>query len=81
LDYLGDIGGLFGTFTGLASVFTLILNFNGVYHLMTASLFTAETSIANEVMDGGNSAEDGQKKPVNKSFQALFAGVAGRLNK
>ena len=43
LDYLGDIGGLFGTFSGLASVFTLILNFNGVYHLMTSSLFSVET--------------------------------------
>ena len=46
LDYLGDIGGLFGTFSGLASVFTLILNFNGVYHLMTSSLFSVETDIA-----------------------------------
>ena len=39
LDYLGDIGGLFGTFTGLATTFSLILNFNGVYHLLTSQLF------------------------------------------
>ena len=45
LDYLGDIGGLFGTFTALATVFSLILNYNGVYHLLTSSLFKLETKI------------------------------------
>ena len=29
LDYLGDIGGLYGTFNGLATIVSLILNFNG----------------------------------------------------
>ena len=43
LDYLGDIGGLFGIFSGFASVFSLIMNFNGVYHLLTSSLFRVET--------------------------------------
>lgn len=45
LDYLADIGGLFGTFNGFATVVTLILNFNGVYHLLTSGLFTVETDI------------------------------------
>ena len=42
LDYLGDIGGLFGTFTGFATIFSLVLNFNGVYHLLTSMLFKVE---------------------------------------
>lgn len=51
LDYLGDIGGLFGTFTGLATTFSLILNYNGVYHLLTSSLFQVETRIAGAAND------------------------------
>ena len=46
LDYLGDIGGLFGTFNGFATAFSLILNFNGVYHMLTSNLFRAQTSVA-----------------------------------
>ena len=46
LDYLGDIGGLFGTFNGAAAAFSLILNFNGAYHLLTSSLFSVQTKIA-----------------------------------
>ena len=45
LDYLADIGGLYGTFNGFATVITLILNYNGVYHLLTSGLFTVETDI------------------------------------
>ena len=45
LDYLADIGGLFGTFNGFATVTTLVLNFNGVYHLLTSGLFSVETNI------------------------------------
>ena len=45
LDYLADIGGLFGTFNGFATTISLILNFNGVYHLLTSSLFKAKTNI------------------------------------
>ena len=54
LDYLGDIGGLFGTFNGLANTFSLIMNFNGVYHLLTSSLFSVETKIVNPNGSQGN---------------------------
>lgn len=39
LDYLADIGGLFGTFNGFATVFILIVSYNGVYHLLASGLF------------------------------------------
>lgn len=48
LDYLGDIGGLFGTFNGLATVFSLVMNYNGVYHLLTSSLFQVTSSLTNK---------------------------------
>ena len=46
LDYLGDIGGLFGSFNAIATAFSLIMNFNGVYHMLTSSLFKVQTSVA-----------------------------------
>ena len=49
LDYLGDIGGLFGIFSGLASLFSLIMNFNGVYHLLTSSLFRVQTDFGRRI--------------------------------
>jgi len=39
LEFVGDIGGIFGSFNGLATVFSLIMNFNGVYHLLTSALY------------------------------------------
>lgn len=49
LDYLADIGGLFGTFNGFSTVFTLILSYNGVYHLLTSGLFSVETNVIRKV--------------------------------
>ena len=39
LDYLRDIGGLLGAFNGVFSGIVFILNFNGLYQLMTSRLF------------------------------------------
>ena len=41
LDFLADVGGLYGAFNGFASTVSLILNFNGLYHLLTSTLFKA----------------------------------------
>ena len=38
-DFLADIGGLFVIFTGIATIASLIINFNGVYYLLTSQLF------------------------------------------
>lgn len=45
LDYLADIGGLFGTFNGFATIFTIAVTYNGVYHLLTSGLFSVETNV------------------------------------
>ena len=39
LDYLGDIGGLFGAFNALFTGIVFILNYNGIYHLLTSILY------------------------------------------
>lgn len=49
LDFLGDIGGLYGAFNGVATVLCLVLNFNGEYHLLTSSLFSVQTKVAKDV--------------------------------
>lgn len=79
LDYLGDIGGLFGTFTGLATTFTLILNFNGIYHKLTSLLFRAQT------LSLMASQKSSQKKSAENNgggkLQSLFVNrLAGQLD-
>ncbi len=63
LDYLADIGGLFGTFNGFANTLSLILNFNGVYHLLTSSLFSVETQISKNKKPKGDETDLGE---INK---------------
>ena len=65
LDYLGDIGGLFGTFNGFGALTSLILNFNGVYHLLTSSLFSVETKITN--------TQDNFANEPPRSMKSMFA--------
>lgn len=82
LDYLGDIGGLYGSFNGMASVVSLLLNFNGVYHLLTSSLFRVETKIVPSI----NSADKRKSVFVHSDTAAksldIFAGrLGGMLNK
>ena len=38
-DFLAEVGGLFVILTGIATIFSLFLNFNGIYYLLTAQLF------------------------------------------
>lgn len=68
LDFLGDIGGLYGTFNGFASTFTLLLNFNGVYHLLTSKLFKAETRVAGSNTDAKTDAEGRRKSVIGSLF-------------
>ena len=75
LDYLGDIGGLFGTFTGLATAFSLILNFHGVYHLLTSLLFKVETPNMNSSQKANTSTNGAE------GLKSLFASkLAAELN-
>ena len=39
LDYLRDIGGLFGAFNAIFGAIVFILNFNGLYQLLTSTMF------------------------------------------
>ena len=39
LDYLRDIGGLFGAFNAIFGSIVFVLNFNGLYHLLTSTMF------------------------------------------
>ena len=82
LDYLGDIGGLFGTFNGLANTFSLIMNFNGVYHLLTSSLFSVETKIVNpngpNVQNGGSPDSPERRK---RGVTLMASALGGVLNK
>jgi len=39
LDYLRDIGGLFGAFNAIFGTIVFILNFNGLYQLITSTMF------------------------------------------
>ena len=85
LDYLGDIGGLFGILTGFASTFSLILNFNGVYHLLTSVLFSVESKVAvaskqrAEDLSGLSSSVGSRRKSI--SINMLAKGIVGRVNK
>ena len=66
LDYLGDIGGLYGTLTGAAAVFSLILNFNGAYHLLTSQLFSVQTNVVAEKKiaqpSDGDNQDEGERR-------------------
>jgi len=70
LDYLADIGGLFGTFNGFATTISLILNFNGVYHLLTSSMFKAKTNITKK-NKGGEDADPGKSHALNRLQSVL----------
>ena len=43
LDFLRDIGGLFGAFNAIFGSIVFILNFNGLYQLLTSTLFRVQT--------------------------------------
>ena len=43
LDYLRDIGGLFGAFNAIFGSIVFILNFNGLYQLLTSTLFRVQS--------------------------------------
>ena len=80
LDYLGDIGGLYGTFNGFSAVFSLILNFNGAYHLLTSQLFSVQTNIFK------TKPKEQEQKPSDNNLRRpsqvnLFANkLAGQIN-
>ena len=77
LDYLGDIGGLFGTFTGLATTFSLILNFNGVYHKLTSLLFKVQNMNISASQQQQSQSQTGAE---NSGLANLFARrIAGQL--
>ena len=78
LDYLGDIGGLFGTFNGFAGTVSLILNFNGLYHLLTSSLFRVESKISKAAKTATNGEEEKKESRVSN---LLAKGLLANLNK
>lgn len=43
LDYLRDIGGLFGAINAIFTAIVFVLNFNGIQHWLTTLLFRVET--------------------------------------
>jgi hypothetical protein len=43
LDYLRDIGGLFGAFNAIFGSIVFILNFNGMFQMLTSTLFRVQT--------------------------------------
>jgi len=43
LDYLRDIGGLFGAFNAIFGTIVFILNFNGLYQLITSTMFRVQS--------------------------------------
>lgn len=43
LDYMRDIGGLFGAFNAIFGALIFILNFNGLYQFITSRLFQVQT--------------------------------------
>ncbi len=43
LDYLRDIGGLFGALNAIFGAIVFVLNFDGLYQLLTSTLFRVQT--------------------------------------
>lgn len=43
LDYLRDIGGLFGAFNAIFGSIVFVLNLNGLYQLLTSTMFRVQT--------------------------------------
>ena len=69
-DFFGDIGGLYGTLNGFAFSFSFLMNYNGVYHLLTSRLFKSHTGIAK--------AQAKKRKPVlRKAMSSILADKLG----
>lgn len=76
LDYLGDIGGLYGTFNGFCIVMNLFLNFNGVYHLLTSSTYQVQSKISNLNLQNFNR----QSSSGNANLSMLMQSIGKKLD-
>ena len=48
LDYLRDIGGLFGAFNAIITVIVFVLNFNAMHQWLTSLLFRVQSFNENQ---------------------------------